>query len=148
MAVFIAGVIGITFLYLGVITLNGSYKVWYLGPKIFPPQAIVYGTIPVGIAFLEISVLSIFAPLLGPDIAGWMVGLLVLPVLLIAIVLAIWRPKWIKPKWVNWLETNYSNKIDILLEDARKDPEAWKKQVATQEGLEAWAREVAGEPQP
>jgi len=145
-AVLINGIIGLVFIYLGFITLNGSYKIWYLGPQIFPPQAVVYGTIPTGIAFLEISMILILAPLLGPDITGWMVGLLVLPVLVIAFVLAIWRPKWIKPKWVNWLEENYSDKIDILIKDARKNPESWKVRVATQEGLEVWAREVAGEP--
>lgn len=141
-----AGIIGFVFTYLGIITLNGSYKTWYLGPRIFPPQAIVYGTIPIGIASFEISVISIFVPLLGPDIPSMLVTLLVLPTTLAGLVLAFWRPRWIKPRWVNWLEENYNDRIDILIEDARKNIESWKARVATQEGLEAWAREVAGEP--
>ena len=57
MTALLIGIIGIVFIYLGVITLNGSYKQWYLGPKIFPPQALVYASIPFGIAAIELCVM-------------------------------------------------------------------------------------------
>ncbi|MCB9421334.1 MAG: hypothetical protein H6667_16140 [Ardenticatenaceae bacterium] len=64
------GLAGLGLIYIGVLTLNGTYKKWYLGPRIFPPQAIVYGAIPFGAACVELSIILMLTSLLGPDIAG------------------------------------------------------------------------------
>lgn len=146
-ALIVFGLTGIIFIYLGLITLNGSYKRWYLGPKIFPPQAIVYSVIPFGIAGIEIFVIGIFSPYLGPDTTGWVIAFTVGPILLLGYILAFWRPKWIKPDWVNWLEENYTREeLDILVATARRDIQAWEERVSTQEGLEEWAKEVVKKP--
>ena len=141
-------IIGTIFLILGTLMHSGAYKTWYLGPHIFPPQAVVYATIPVGIAFVILAIMVLFAPNFDPDTNGFMVTFCVLPIILFGFILAIWRPRWIKPRWVNWLEDNYSDQLHILIENARQNPRAWEKQVSTQEGLEAWAKSVAGDPQP
>ncbi len=146
MAVFITGLTGIIFVYLGIITLNGSYKKWYLGPRIFPPQALVYASIPFGVAAIELCLIVIFTSSLNPDTTGWIITIIVAPTTIFGFILAAWRPKWIKPHWVQWLEENYDDKIYILIADARSNPIAWETRVSTQIGLEEWAEEVVGKP--
>lgn len=147
MVIITTGIVGIVFIFLGVITLNGSYKRWYLGPQIFPPQAIVYATIPLGLVAIELCVVLIFGPYLEPDIAAGIALFTVGPTLIFGYILAFWHPKWIKPYWVNWLEENYTREeLAILIATARRDPEAWEARVSTQEGLEAWAEEVIKRP--
>ena len=58
-----------------------------------------------------------------------------------ALVFAIWKPRWLKPDWLIWLEDKYgTNIVEYLLEQARND-KTWEQRVSTQEGLEAWAKE-------
>ena len=59
--VVVTAVIGSAFIYLGIVVLNGTYKKWYLGPRIFPPQAIVYATIPIGVGFLELTIILLLS---------------------------------------------------------------------------------------
>ncbi len=148
MAILITGLIGAVLIYLGAITLDGSFKKWYLGPRTFPPQAIVYATIPTGLGFIEICIILALSPIMDFDTAQKMITLLVGPTFALGFVFAIWQPNWIKPYWVRWLEGNYKQEIYGLIAAAREDAEAWERRVATQAGLEEWAKEVAGEPQP
>ena len=62
----------------------------------------------------------------------------------------MWRPRWIRPQWVKWVEDNHRwLEIQWLIADARKDPQGWGNRVSTQQGLEGWAREVLNKhPQP
>ena len=147
-AIFFLGIVGCVLIYLGVITLNGTYKKWYLGPRVFPSQAYAYMGIPLGIVALEMCIIGLLSPLFNPDTIGWLMGATILPTLVISYILGIWRPKWITPDWVWWLEENYSHNIYQLIAEAKKDPELWGQRVSTQKGLEDWAREVAGEPRP
>jgi hypothetical protein len=147
MVILITGLGGIVLVHLGIRVLTGTFKRWYLGPRIFPPQAVVYGSIPFGIAAIELCIIATFVHFPDPDTTGWVMALTVGPTALFGYILAVWRPKWIKPHWVRWLEGNYSHKLHSLIAAARQDPKSWEKRVATQEGLEEWAREVAGEPQ-
>jgi hypothetical protein len=148
MVVLFTSLAGLVLIYFGIIVRIGAFKRWYLGPRIFPPQAIVYGAIPFGIAAIELCVIVVFTPYPNPnpDATGWAVALTAGLTSLFGFVLAAWRPKWIKPHWVRWLEENYSHKLHSLIAAARRDPKSWEKRVATQKGLEEWAREVAGEP--
>lgn len=142
----IFGLSGLGFIYAGIRILEGKYKIWYLGPRIFPPQAIIYGLIPFGFAGLELCIITLLPYHLSPDVIGAIITLLVLPTTLLGFILAVWRPRWVRPRWVRWLEDNYGDRIHTLIVAARKDSQAWEERVATQEGLEEWAREVAGEP--
>ena len=60
----------------------------------------------------------------------------------LGIVLAIWRPWWLKPKWLRWLEKEHGDIIGILWEEVRKEGHAWERRVRTQEQLEQWVEEV------
>jgi hypothetical protein len=72
----------------------------------------------------------------------WAVG--VFPLGIIAVLVVVFQPKWLKPKWVRWLEENHGDILDLLIEEARKTPQwtDWAKQVSTQKGLEEWVAEV------
>ena len=62
---------------------------------------------------------------------------------IVAIILAFWRPRWLVPRWLLWLEDNHGEIYDQLREEAQKlGAREWEKRVSTQEGLEAWAMEV------
>ncbi len=140
------GIVGSILIYLGMITLNGTYKKWYLGPHIFPPQAIVYGAIPFGISGIGLCLAGIISIFLDFNAVICIVGIFVFPSTIFGFILAAWRPKWIKPHWVRWLEEYYGDKIYILIADAQNNPAVWEVRVSTQAGLEEWAEEVAGKP--
>jgi hypothetical protein len=142
------GLFGFLVLSGGIAHLTGRFKRWFTGPRIYPPQAILYGSIPLGVASIVLSAAVGLSQRLGPRATETMVLWGALPLTLLGFVLAIWRPRWTKPKWILWLEENYGDRIHILWGAARRDPNAWARRVATQEGLEEWAREVAGEPRP
>lgn len=147
-SVSIFGILGCILIYNGLAIKQGTLKRWYLGSKIFPPQALAYILMPLGLIGVEIFVMGLLSSLFTPDTNGWILGFIVIPTVVISYILAFWRPRWIKPEWVNWLEDNYSDQLHILIENARQNPWAWEKRVSTQEGLEAWAKSVAGDPQP
>lgn len=65
---------------------------------------------------------------------------ILLPLLIVTLILATWQPRWLKPTWLRWLETNHEQFLYLLWEDARKMGRwKWQRQVNTQKGLEEWA---------
>jgi hypothetical protein len=77
-------------------------------------------------------------------IGGWIVATM----FLVTMVLGAGKPRWLQPRWLLWLKDNYPDQMETLLKDARQDSWAWQERARTQQGLEEWAREVAGEPHP
>jgi hypothetical protein len=62
--------------------------------------------------------------------------------ILFAFVFMFWKPRWLKPDWLLWLEDHYDQStIDFMFDQARQD-KSWSRRISTQEGLEAWAREM------
>lgn len=54
-----------------------------------------------------------------------------------------WKPRWLKPAWLLWLEEKYNERmLNFMFDQARKEGRTWSKRVATQEGLEGWAEEI------
>lgn len=125
-------------LILGILIWTGYTKTWFVierVPVILPTafyngSLVFLGLIPIIIVVVlltETFVLCFSVPLL----------------MALAIVLAIWQPKWIQPAWYRWLEENHEEIIPILKEDVRRTgPREWQRRVATQEGLEQWVEEV------
>jgi len=65
--------------------------------------------------------------------------------LLLAIVFLTWKPDWLKPDWLLWLEANYdAATLRFMYYQARNDEAAWVERAETQAGLEAWAKEMEG----
>lgn len=80
-----------------------------------------------------------------PEKRGDMGLYIIPPILLVMLLLAIWPPRWSKPKWLQWLEKEHDDIKALLWEDARtRGKWEWQQQVRTQEGLEAWVEEVRG----
>lgn len=166
------GLCGIASLSRGIRALGGSYKRWILFPYWhYPPtkRAILaaYRTgrfrgdrlsnptwgiatalilVTGGAMCVEVCLLMMLLPYLSPGQANW--GLGIAAILLVVMLMSPVGCRWFRFHWAYWLEENYGDKLDVLLADIRRDPKAWERRVATREGLEKWAREVAGKPWP
>jgi hypothetical protein len=118
----------------------GKRKRWWLmWDTPITPIAAAHIMIPGGIAFLIISIAFLL-----PDVESrrrvFGYGLLLM---FSSWVLAIWRPRWLVPKWLLWLEDNHGEIYAQLREEAQKlGAREWERRVSTQEGLEEWAMEV------
>jgi hypothetical protein len=133
--------LGLGSLLLGISIRAGKYKTWWL-IKSTPivPVAAAYIGIPFSIPLFVLA-LSAFLP----DLHARRRALDIMGVSLVAVsILAIWRPRWLAPKWLLWLEDNHADIIYPLLQkEARKmGGQAWESRVRTQAGLEQWVAEV------
>jgi len=139
--VLILGGVGL-FLFLGGIMARlGLYKSLYAmkGNTAFAPPALTYTVIPASIIFLMYTI-SFFLPTVNSR-SNFAI-FVIFPYQLIVILLTIWRPWWLKPKWLRWLEEEHGNIINLLWEDVRKDRWEWERTVRTQEDLEEWVSTV------
>jgi hypothetical protein len=108
------------------------------GNPVFAPPNLVYGLMPLGLSGILIAFGGLFPT---QALRDWSLdAAFVLTVL--AIILAIWQPWWLKPKWLRWLEKEHGDIIEILWEEVRKEGHAWERRVRTQEQLEQWVAEV------
>jgi hypothetical protein len=117
----------------------GYWRRWYLmEDTIFAARPALFGLAPAGMAVVCFSV-SLLLPTLGARriVAAYVV----VPLVILAVILSFWQPKWLKPKWVCWLEENNQDILGLIIEEGRKTKD-WGKVVATQEGLEAWVAQV------
>lgn len=116
---------------------HGKMKTAFLPLPINPeiPVNWPYGLWPVGLGALLTGTGFIIANRLL-----MMIGLFgVTP---FALVFLFWKPRWLKPDWLLWLEDTYDqHMLDFMFQQARLD-KTWSQKVATQEGLEVWAKEM------
>jgi hypothetical protein len=131
--------LGLTFVLGGLLFHLGRWRGWYLAPDtIFGARPALYGFVPMGLAAICLAV-SISLPTLEARQSG--LAYITLPLGCLGGILTFWQPKWLKPKWVCWLEENNQDILDLIIEEGRKTKD-WGKVVATQEGLEAWVAQV------
>ena len=130
------------FLLVGVLVHTGVFKGWWLiNSTPVTPIGIFYALIPSSLLFLILGVL-IKLPL-TPEKRGDMAMYILTPLMIVILVLATWQPRWLKPKWLRWLEDNHNALLPLLREDAKRmGARKWEKRVNTQEGLENWVEEV------
>jgi hypothetical protein len=98
----------------------------------------VYGSLPIGLGSILVGIAFVLnskaLALLGLG-GGTILGF----------VFIIWKPRWMKPDWLLWLEEHYDRStIEFMFDQVRHD-RTWSKRVSTQEELEAWAEEMAHE---
>jgi hypothetical protein len=124
----------------GLLVRIGKLRHWFVMPNypVLMPKAAVYAQLVLGLMIASIA-MSLLMPTSEAARNVWL--WIVFPLLAIALVLAVWQPSWIKPRWVRWLEENHGDILELLIEEGRKTP-GWSKRVSTQEGLEAWVAEV------
>jgi hypothetical protein len=134
---------GVIAIALGIWTRLGKNRAWYLVPNYYVllPKSGHYALPIIGLMLIVLGI-SLLMP--KPELVRrvWAVG--VFPLGIIAVLVVVFQPKWLKPKWVRWLEENHGDILDLLIEEARKTPKwtDWAKQVSTQKGLEEWVAEV------
>jgi hypothetical protein len=132
-------ILGLAFVWGGILFHLGRWRNWYLTPDtIFGARPALYAFVPMGLAAICLAV-SIGLPTLEARRFG--MGYVALPLACLGGILTFWRPKWLKPKWVCWLEENNQDILDLIVEEGRKTQD-WGKVVATQAGLEAWVAEI------
>jgi hypothetical protein len=140
-------ILGIATLALGLFVRFGGFKRWYVvRGRAMWSEAVRYGLIPLGFAIIAAVVAAQLIP--GTSPPGGTEFWIFLTMLLVALTVGAGKPRWLQPHWLLWLIDNYPDQMEALLEDARRNSWTWQERVQTQQGLEAWAREVAGEPQP
>ncbi|KAA3659132.1 MAG: hypothetical protein DWQ04_23185 [Chloroflexi bacterium] len=134
------GIMGIFTLVSGILIRTGKYKTWwFLKSSPVTPIGIAYVAIPASIFFFMIPTYFFVSDPKAETIWTYAIG----GYLIFVVFLSIWRPRWLVPKWLCWLEDNYEYLIPLLREDAiRMGERTWARQVNTQETLEKWAKEV------
>jgi uncharacterized membrane protein YccC len=138
----LVGMMGLGGLLFGVAILTGRIKAWWLAQSIpgIVPEAAFYFGIPMGVTLLALAL-----SLLLPDSMekGWGSLDIVGGLFIISIIITLWRPPWLRPKWLRWLEDNHRSILSLLRREAREmGGPAWEERVRTQEDLEQWVEEV------
>lgn len=133
--------IGLLALWIGLNVRLGKYKRWWLleSTPVVPIQTFIVA-IPIGILFLLFPMLIIVD---NPSLRGEIALILIAPALIIIVLLSIWQPNWLLPKWLRWLTNNHQKILPTLRMEAKSmGGRNWEKAVVTQEGLESWVAEV------
>jgi hypothetical protein len=91
-----------------------------------------------------VVVLGIGLLMPNPESARLIIFGIAFPLMVCVFLIVVFQPKWFKPKWVQWLEENHGDILELLIEESRQssDWRDWAKRVSTQAGLEAWVAEV------
>lgn len=78
----------------------------------------------------------------APDSVQSLFDVIVISMLLMSIILGVCPPRWLRPRWLVYLEDEYGSVMWYLLEEASKNAGVWEQRVSTQKGLEEWAEET------
>ncbi|MCB8944947.1 MAG: hypothetical protein H6658_14450 [Ardenticatenaceae bacterium] len=120
----------------GLHRLKGPVSVSYLDHSFMLKDA-NYLALPGALTFL----------LMGLALSPIVLDELKLTVLMVGIaapfILAWPASKYLKPKWLRWLEQNHKDIIPFLQAEIQEmGPEIWDKQINTKEELESWVNQV------
>ncbi len=137
-------ILGTIFLGLGIHVRLGGFKSLYLakGVPILMPRALQNGFIPIGA--MLIAMVVALSETLFPEIETRQVIFLwlLMPLFFSSLIIVAWAPRWVRPRWIVYLEDEYGTVMWHLLEEAAKDARNWENRIKTQEGLEEWAEET------
>jgi hypothetical protein len=140
--------IGLAFLSFGLAIRLGYAKRYFLvrGPAPFFGPANYHFVILVGVVFLVLGLIG-----LGRDVETRqdLFGYVFIPSLILAFVIGLWQPWWLKPKWIRQLKENHPDIYPFLREAAqeevgndRKKAEEWAGKMDTVETQNEWVAEV------
>ncbi len=137
------GAIGTGFVLFGIWLRLGRSKSFFLFPgmPVLMPRVFQYMLIPLGVTLIvvEIAASDLFASV---ETRSNIFCFGAMPLLGVSFVLALWNPRWLRPRWLVYLEDTYGSVMWRLLDEARKNIPAWTRRVRTQQGLEEWAEET------
>lgn len=133
-------VIGLGMFSIGVPIRLGIIKNWWiLAFNPIVPELIIYLYIPVSFSFFLMAIAFLLPELEDRKNLFWYTIIWII----ISIIVSLFRPCFLLPKWLCWLEKNHGDILSLLREEARKlGGKEWSKRVETQEGLEDWVAEV------
>lgn len=95
------------------------------------------GPLSIGIACTGIAI----ALPLSPDTTLSALAYTAAPFFVVGFVLAIWRPYWLTPSWLRWIEEYNYDIRSVLGKEARQTP-GWTQRIRSQADLETWVAEV------
>ena len=127
----------------GIWTRLGKNRAWYLVPNYYVllPKSGHYALPVAGLMLILLGISLLFPHSeFGDNIMWWGA----FPLMVIVFLIVVFEPKWFKPQWIQWLEENHRDILELLIEEARKTSnwKDWAERVSTQEGLEEWVSEV------
>jgi hypothetical protein len=102
----------------------------------------IFASIPIGVGLLVMSAAFLISRI-NFKLAQMIVAFTVITAVLMAFVLMAWKPRWLKPNWLLWLEDHYDEPTRAFMFRQAQPDKTWSQKVSTQEGLEAWAEEMA-----
>ena len=125
-----------------ILVKSGLLKSWWIVktlPGILSPR-MVYATIPVGLGFILLSILPSLDNYNSSEFPfTLLLGIAVFGGPLVGFLLMYRPPKWLDPKWLQWLKSEYGYCLDILIEDAQQmNRWDWERQVRTRAGMQQW----------
>jgi len=140
--------IGLACLSFGLAIRLGYAKRYFLvrGPAPFFGPANYHFVILVGAVFLVLGLIG-----LGRDVETrrHLFGYVFIPSLILAFIIGLWQPWWLKPKWIRQLKENHPDIYPFLREAAqeeagtdRKKMEEWCSKMDTVESQNEWVAEV------
>jgi hypothetical protein len=134
------GGMSITFLTWGILLRSGYLRASYAvrGNPVFASPALLHSLIFLGLALGVLAILPLLPPEIRLNFGNFVFG----PLIISVFVFAVWQPRWLRPKWLRWLEEEHSDVIEILWEEVRKEGHTWGRRVQIQEQLEEWVAEV------
>jgi hypothetical protein len=129
--------VGIPFFLMGLAVRKGWTKKWYLHTQLVPylPPSTAYGYFPLGfLFFLQPIILAL--PISGELKDGLFVGASCTCFLLM-IVFPIWKPRFLKPEWLQRLEAQYPpDAIEMFKQEWKQmDRDEWARKIGTEEGM-------------
>jgi hypothetical protein len=123
----------------------GEKSWWWQKSTPVVPTGIVFGSFPAALVFFIMAYIF-YDYSLSQEQLNILTLYIGSPLILLSVFLAMWRPRFMKPKWLRWLEENHGDIIHLLKEDAfeaeKRQRNSWTNRVKTQEGLEEWVIEV------
>lgn len=133
---------GVGFLVIGIYIRIGGFKTLFLakGIPVLMPRAIQNIFIFLGLILILLVLTGTLVPTIQmrQNILLWVIG----PLFISSLVIAVRNPRWLRPRWLAYLEDEYGSVMWKLLEEASKDARGWSQRVRTQKGLERWAEET------
>jgi hypothetical protein len=136
--------VGVVLFAFGIAAKRGQARtrVLFMGvtnPLVAPVDS-VYALFPFGFGSVMMGIgFALSSPILaGIGLAGGVVA---------GFVMMIWKPRWLKPDWLLWLEQHYDRStIEYMFTQVRRNKSQFQKvRTCTREQFEVWAQEMAEE---
>ena len=125
--------LGSIFLFLGISVLMGGYKKWF-----WKKQDFVYAYIPISFLFFFANNESIINNYFGNRV---FFTSLVLVILLLILLIIKFKPEFLKPAWIRYIEEQPENIQEYIREETIPSGIDWQKHFRSKATIKAWIEE-------